>query len=111
MQQVDPLIVAIVFAVINLSAVYAAAFPYQLSWSAVLCVVVGMSVSMRLVNKAIFSERSSDLQKMLYGSAVALVSALLLLMLLSARFGFPIAFAIVFFNAVLHGVLNYMALL
>jgi len=106
----DPILVAIVVAVVNLAAVYAAAFSFQLSSYAVFAVVVAMSLSIRLFNKVAFSLPSHDLRKILYSSAVALLNALLLLILLSVRFGFPRAFAVVGFNALLHGFLNYTSL-
>ena len=107
----DPLFIAVVFAVINLAVVYAAAFPFQLSWYAVLGVVVAMSMSIRVLNNMFFSDPTTRplFLKILYASAVALVSAFLLLLVLSARFGFPLAFAIVALNAVLHGGINYFS--
>jgi hypothetical protein len=111
---VDPLVVTIVFALLNLGAVYAATFPYGLAWYAVLGVVVGMSFAIRLAAKFVFLEnnrergRSVNIQHMLYVFAIGFVSAILMLILLSSRFGFPLGFSIVVINGIIYAALNML---
>jgi hypothetical protein len=109
---VDPLIVTMVFAILNLGAVYAAAFPYGLSWPAVLGVVVGMSFAIRLAAKFVFPEnkreRGVNVQNMLYAVGISVVSAILMLILLSSRFGFPLGFSIVVINGIIYAALNLL---
>jgi hypothetical protein len=109
----DPLIVTIVFAVLNLGAVYAAAFPYGLSWSAVLGVVVGASLAVRLAGKLVFPENKRGVsplivQNMFYALGASVVSAILMLILLSSRFGFPLGFSIVVINGIIYAALNML---
>ena len=110
---VDPLVATIVFSVLNLGAVYAAAFPYNLSWSAVLGVVVGASLAIRLAGKLVFPENKRGInpllvQHTLYALGASVVSSILMLILLSSRFGFPLGFSIVVINGIIYAALNML---
>ena len=110
---VDPLVATIVFSVLNLGAVYAAAFPYNLSCSAVLGVVVGASLAIRVAGKLVFPENKRGInpqlvQHTLYALGAAVVSSILMLILLSSRFGFPLGFSIVVINGIIYAVLNML---
>jgi hypothetical protein len=108
-------------AVLNVLAVYLAAFSYRLTWYGVMGTMIGMSLITALVThittaKKTTGDEPSHITVMLFAEGfatlvIAALSALAVLLILSFRFNFPMALGIAmlsgflsaFFRSILRG--------
>ena len=111
---INPFYFGLFSAIINVIIVYAAAFSYRLSWQHVLGVMVGISILWSLINRGLehlYPATKKDIsalyiQKVLSMAITGLIASIIVLVMLSIRFGLPMAIGIVILNGIISGILN-----
>jgi len=107
----------ILVSVLNITAVYLAAFTYRLNWSGVLTVMVLASVLTAAATHFILLKMVSIKQRTeklisegISVLIVALFSSLAVLIILSLRFNFPMALGISLLSGILSSLLRHLLL-
>jgi hypothetical protein len=106
-------LMSLVLSIISVAVVYFSAFKFRLSWQAIIGVMVGMSLVIGLFNKVMFPASAKAgrgeaglLASLMEVIFVSLLASIATLIILSMRFGFPMALGIVILSTIAEAVVR-----
>lgn len=110
-----PLITNVLLAIVSVGIMYAAAFRFRLSWPSIVGVMVITAVITDVIMKMFASKKAQDQKQaaqLLAGAFeslfFSLIASVAILVLLSIRFGFPMALGVVIIGAIATGIVRFI---